>query len=102
MEVLSREQFAEMGPVNLIEALEKRSADKEWLIALLHFVDPDSCYFKKDYRPVNKKPEEPELVLCINNDDGFFTEAGLPVKGKPRANLRLMFTQEEREEIKTQ
>ena len=102
VEVLSQPEFEQSRPGPLIECLEKRSADKEWLLSLLHFVDPEQCYFRKDYRPEGKKPEEKEMILCVNNDDGFFTEAGLPLKGKPRANLRLMFTQEERDEIKTQ
>ena len=100
VEVLSRAGFEELADGNLIESIDKRSADKEWLITLLHFVDPAQCYFQKDYRPEGKKPEQEEMVLCVNNDDGFFTEVGLPQKGKPRANLRLMFTKEERDEIK--
>jgi len=93
---------ADMEPEILIEHIEKRSADKEWLLQLLHLANPRLKYFQRDYRPEVKKNDQVEFVLTVNNEDGFFSQATMPQAGKGRANLRLIFSEEERAEIKKQ
>lgn len=63
-----------MEPQLLISHLEKRSADKEWLLHMLHFVDEDCPYFKADYRPPIKKKAENEIVLTVEDPDGFYAQ----------------------------
>jgi len=45
---------------------EKRQPDKQWALLVLHKLQPNHAYFRKDY--VRKTVKE---KIMINNDDGF-------------------------------
>jgi hypothetical protein len=69
---LREERWACMEPACLIQHIEKRSADKEWLLQMLHLTNEECCYFQPQYRPEAKKKEQ-DYVLIVNDEDGFFS-----------------------------
>ena len=59
----------------LVERLQKKGADKDWLLKVLWCFDSDSVVFSKGYRyerPRNKL--HPERMEVFGNDDGFWDD----------------------------
>ena len=65
-----------MAPVRrLVKILQKKSADKAWLLRVLHHLDSGHPVFAKDYRyvrPANKL--NPDRLEVFHNDDGFYDD----------------------------
>ena len=65
-----------LGPVHaLVERVQKKSADKSWLLKLLYYFDPECEVFSKGYRYVRPRNKlHPERMEVFGNDDGFWND----------------------------
>ena len=68
-----------MVPVRaLVELLQKKGADKAWLLKVLWYFDSDSEVFAKSYRYVRPRNKlHPERMEVFGNDDGFWDDLPL-------------------------
>ena len=88
----------------LLEALQKRACEKEFLLGLLHYHKPDAVYFQKTYvgQARQRKPKQEGFRVNMGNADGFLTTELTTVmqkKNKGRANMGLFFNKEQRANI---
>ena len=59
--------------VSTLELIEKKLANTEWLVQVLHCINPGHVIFAKDYiyeRPA--KARAMNALPLLKNDDGFF------------------------------
>ena len=57
----------------LCAALEKKHADKHWLVTVLSVCDPENDIFKKDYvYERQRKRLRSDALPVLDNEDGFF------------------------------
>ena len=65
-----------MAPIRkLVKILRKKSGNKEWLLRVLHHLEPQHPVFAKGYRyvrPVNKL--NPDRLEVFQNHDGFYDD----------------------------
>ena len=83
----------------LCKLLQKKLADRDYLLGVLWFINKDHLFFSKDYTYMKPKPLRAKFELsAVNNTDGFYD--GIPEpKKKKKGPCQLRMSKQERKQM---